>query len=142
MAKRDRFKTFLLVFFLFSIYIFVFSESGLLERNRLKNRFDQLDQRLALLKQENSELQKLYQKYAASQYSDIDVVRSGYTYDQSRILIFAGNPPEEKGNEFVLNRDFLSFNSGHLRIIWVIISVMIIIFYFTKNRNGVEFSDG
>jgi hypothetical protein len=142
LVKKDRFRTFLLVFFLFSIYIFVFSESGILERNRLKNKFDLLDNRIALLKQESSELQKQYEKYSASQYSDIDIVRSGYIDNRAEILIFKNSDREESDGEFFIPGDILNFNLNHLRIIWIIISSMIIIIYFTKYRTGDEFSDG
>ena len=142
LVKKDRFRTFLLVFFLFSIYIFVFSESGILERNRLKNKFDVLDNRISLLKQESSELQSLYEKYSDSQYSDIDIVRSGYIDNRAEILIFKNSAEEDKTGEFTIPGDILNFNLNHLRIIWIIIASMIIIIYFTKYRNGEEFSDG
>ena len=142
MVKKDRFRTFLLVFFLFSIYIFVFSESGILERNRLKNKFNLLDNRIALLKQESSELLNLYEKYSASQYSDIDIIRSGYIDNQAEIIIFKNSSAEEREGEFSIPVDILNFNLNHLRIIWIIIASMIIIIYFTKYRTGEEFSDG
>jgi len=142
LAKKDRFKTFLLFFSLFSIYIFVFSESGILERNRLKNKFDLLDNRIVLLKQKNSELQNLYEKYSSSKYSDIDIVRSGYIYSQAEIFIFTDNTEDEQEKEYVINRNMLNFNLNHLRIIWIIISAMIVVIYFSKNRYGEEFSDG
>ena len=142
MAKKDRFKTFLLFFSLFSIYIFVFSESGILERNRLKNKFDLLDNRIVLLKQKNSELQNIYEKYSSSKYSDIDIVRSGYIYSQAEIFIFTDNTEDEQEKEYVINRNMLNFNLNHLRIIWIIISAMIVVIYFSKNRYGEEFSDG
>ncbi len=131
LGKRNRFSTFLLIFFLFSIYIFVFSESGILERIKLNNRFDSLDKRIGVLKQENSELNKLYENYAISKYSSLDIVRSGYTYYDGKILLFTGYGKEERAKEPLIKEDLFSFNYSHLRIIWLIISSMIIIISFT-----------
>lgn len=141
MIKRNRFSTFLLVFFLLSIYIFVFSESGILERIKLNNKFDILDKRIGVLKQENSELHKLYENYSVSKYSSLDIVRSGYTYNNSKILLLTGHSKEDRVNDHITKVDLFNFNYSHLRIIWLIISAMIIIIYFTKNTEEV-FSDG
>lgn len=141
LVKRSRFRTFLLVFFLFSIYIFVFSESGILERIKLNNKFDILDKRIGVLKQENSELDKLYENYSASKYSSLDIVRSGYTYNNAKILLFTGDSEEGQGDDSIIKVDLINFNYSHLRIIWLIISSMIIIIYFTKNTNEEVFSD-
>jgi hypothetical protein len=108
----------------------------------LKKKFDLLDNRIALLKQESSELQNLYKKYSAKQYSDIDIVRSGYIDNRAEILIFKNNAEEERKGEFSIPGEILNFNLNHLRIIWIIISSMIIIIYFTKYSTGEEFSDG
>ena len=141
LVKRNRFRTFLLIFFLFSIYIFVFSESGILERIKLNNKFDILDKRIGVLEEENSELHKLYENYSASQYSSLDIVRSGYTYTNGKILLFSGHGEEERVNDNIIKKDLLNFNYSHLRIIWVLISSMIIIIYFTRNTNEEIFSD-
>ncbi len=141
LVKRNRFNTFLLVFFLFSIYIFVFSESGILERIKLNNRFDILDKRIGVLKQENSELNKLYENYAISKYSNLDIVRSGYTYYNGKILLFAEYGKEAKAGDHIIKEDLLNFNYSHLRIIWLIISSMIIIIYLTRKTNEEVFSN-
>ncbi len=141
LVKRNRFNTFLLVFFLFSIYIFVFSESGILERIKLNNRFDILDKRIGVLKQENSELNKLYENYAISKYSNLDIVRSGYTYHNGKILLFAEHGKEAKAGDLIIKEDLLNFNYSHLRIIWLIISLMIIIIYLTRKTNEEVFSN-
>lgn len=141
LVKRNRFNTFLLVFFLFSIYIFVFSESGILERIKLNNRFDILDKRIGVLKQENSELNKLYENYAISKYSNLDIVRSGYTYYNGKILLFAEHGKEAKAGDHIIKEDLLNFNYSHLRIIWLIISSMIIIIYLTRKTNEEVFSN-
>lgn len=123
------------MFFLFSIYIFVFSESGILERIKLNNKFDILDTRIGVLKQENSELHKTYENYSASIYSSIDIVRSGYTYNNGKILLFTGHGEEDRVNDNIIKVDLVNFNYSHLRIIWLLISTMIIIIYFTRNPN-------
>lgn len=94
-----------------------------------------------MLKQENSELNKLYENYAVSKYSNHDIVRSGYTYYNGKILLFTGAGKEDSPGEHIIKEDLLNFNYSHLRIIWLIISSMIIIIYFTRKTNGEVFSD-
>ncbi len=140
MVKKDKFGTFLLVFFLFSIYIFIFSESGILERIKLNNKFEMLNMRITALNDENVELNKLVQNYSAGIYSDTDILRSGYTGREGHVLLFKG-VAEEKKPDFVNARDILHFNYDHLRIIWIIISVMILTLFLTRKNDGSEFSD-
>jgi len=140
LVKKDKFGTFLLVFFLFSIYIFVFSESGILERIKLNNKFDLLNKRITDLKDENIELNKLVKSYSAGIYSDSDILKSGYTGSYGSVLFFKGLP-EEKKTDFIIDQDILNFNYDHLRIIWIIISVMIITIFLTRKKDGSEFPD-
>jgi len=140
LVKKDKFGTFLLVFFLFSIYIFVFSESGILERIKLNNKFDLLNKRITDLKYENMELNESVQNNSAGNYSDSDILRSGYTGKGGNVLIFKG-VPEEKKPDLVIDKDSFNFNYDHLRIIWIIISVMIIIIFLTRKNDGNEFPD-
>lgn len=140
MVKKDKFGTFLLVFFLFSIYIFVFSESGILERIKLNNKFDLLNKRITDLNDENTELNKFVKNYSAGIYSDSDILRSGYTGKGGNVLFFKG-VPEEKRTDLVIDKDIFNFNYDHLRIIWIIISVMIITIFLTRKNDGNEFPD-
>ena len=140
MVRKDKFGTFLLVFFLFSIDIFVFSESGILERIKLNNKFDLLNKRITDLKDENVELNKFVKNYSAGIYSDTDILRSGYTGKGGNVLFFKG-VPEEKKNDLIVDKEIFNFNYDHLRIIWIIISVMIITIFLTRKNDGNEFPD-
>lgn len=140
MVKKDKFRTFLLIFFLFSIYIFIFSESGILERIKLNNKFELLNKRISDLRDENIELNNSVNSYSKGNYSDLDILRSGYTGKEGNVLLFRGLP-EEKRTEYKVDQEILYFNYDHLRIIWIIISVMIIIIFLTGKSNGSEFPD-
>jgi len=140
LVKKDKFGTFLLVFLLFSIYIFIFSESGILERIKLNNKFEILNKRITALNDENIELNNLVRNYSAGIYSDTDILRSGYTGREGNVLLFKG-AAEEKKPDFVIARDILHFNYDHLRIIWIIISVMIITLFLARKNDGSEFPD-
>lgn len=100
-----------------------------------------LDRRIGVLKQENAELDKLYDNYSVSTYSKLDIVRSGYTYNNGKILLFTGDGQEDRVSSHIVKEDLLNFNYSHLRIIWVIISSMIVIIYFTKKTNEEVFSN-
>jgi len=140
LVKKDKFEAFLLIFFLFSIYIFIFSESGILERIKLNNKFEMLNKKISDLRDENIKLNNVLNNYSAGNYSDLDIIRAGYTGKDGSVLLFRG-VPEEKGSDLKSDPDVLYFNYDHLRIIWIIISVMVIIIFLTRKNDGNEFPD-
>ena len=126
LVKRSRFSTFLLIFFLFSVYIFVFSESGILERSK----------RINQLHHQNDELTKLYNNYLSGNYTDIDIIRSGYVTPKGTVILFEGTKTEKKDDIYQI-REMLDFNYDHLRVIWILLSAMLVILYLHgKKEDG------
>ena len=138
-SVKNRFRTFIFLFILFSIYIFIFSESGLLERMKLYGEFESLKIRIAGLEEENRSLAASLEKYSAGEYSDRDIAGSGYVKSGGKIIYFndnaagASDEPEDRGitNTFELEL-------GHLRIIWILFSFVITFYYFKKRSSGVD----
>ena len=141
MVNQNRFRIILLIFILFSVYTFIFSESGLLERMRLNSRYLELQNRIVSLKKSNEDLGQICSRYRAGEYTEREFVNSGLIYNGSKVIVFGdsyalNNPlPYEIDNNFELD-------PSHLRIIWIIISLMILIYYLNRIRNRDEALDG
>lgn len=141
MVNRNRFRIILLIFILFSVYTFVFSESGVLERMRLSSKYQELQLHLSSLKKSNEELRLLCSRYRAGEYSEQDLISSGLIYSGSKVVVFNENYSSKSQIPDDLNNDF-QLDPSHLRIIWIIISLMILIYYVNRLRNRDEASDG
>ncbi len=141
MGNRNRFRVILLIFILFSVYTFIFSESGLLERMRLKLKYQEIQQNLSSLKKSNDDLKELCNRYRGGNYSEKEIINSGLIYSGSKVIVFNDNNSSKSIASDGFSRDF-QLDPAHLRIIWVIISLMIIIYYINRIRNRDESSDG
>ena len=106
---------------------------------KLRGEFESLRQRISGLEQENRDLEAGMDKYSAGDYSDRDIVAAGYVTNGGKIIQFQGNMegaasvaerPGEK-NRFELEL-------SHLRIIWILFSFVIAVYYFKKRNSGVE----
>lgn len=106
---------------------------------KLRGEFESLKQRINGLEQENRSLEAGLDKYSAGEYSDRDIVSSGYITNGGKIISFSGNQdgvqPYEK-NPAVDNR--FEFELRHLRIIWILFSFIIAFYYFKKRSGGVD----
>ena len=131
----------MLIFSLFSVYIFIFSESGLLERNRLKSKYELLQQRILQNKKAKDQLQKLLEEYRAGNYSQSDIAASGLIYSEGKVIIFDENYRLKEENLPQKNMNF-EVDLFHLRIIWIIISIMVVVYYINRIKMKEESSDG
>ncbi len=141
LSGNNRFKLILLIFGLFSIYIFIFSESGLLERNRLKSKYELLQQKILQKKQANEQLQRRLEEYRAGNYSQSDIAASGLIYSDGKVIIFDENYKLKEENFPQKNMNF-EVDLFHLRIIWIIISIMVVVYYINRIKMKEESSDG
>lgn len=141
MDKKEKFKTFILIFVLSGLYIFIFSESGVLERRELNKSYDQLVKKIDYIKLSNSRLLKDCEKYRAGIYSDNDIIGSGFIYKTGK-LMYINETGKETVPESGTNTDDLLINLGHLRIIWILISVMFMFYYFLKKNKRDDLTDG
>ncbi len=140
MDKVDRFKSILFFFILFSVYIFVFSESGLLERMKLGRDYDSLRQRIGRLENDNRELAGKIGRYSEGLYSDSDIIASGYVTGGGRIIRF--DDAGIKRQESSTGKSEFDLELGHLRIIWIIFSIVLVVYYYTKRKNEADNQHG
>ena len=139
MGKKEKFRSFIFLFTLFIVYLFIFSESGLLERMKLDRDYESLKSRITGLENDNRVLSDTIGKYSDGLYSGRDIINSGYTYSQGKIIHFTGSAPAAHPDTEPVS-DF-EFELSHLRIIWIIFSVVLSMYFFTRRKSEAENND-
>jgi len=87
------------------------------------------------------ELSNICSRYRAGDYSEREIVNSGLIYNGGKVIVFSGsyafkNPvPDDLNDKFELD-------PSHLRVIWIIISLMILVFYLNRIKNRDKALDG
>lgn len=141
MPRKKRLTAFILIFFLSGIYVFIFGESGLLERLVLEKKRAGFIENIADLKEENKRLRELLNRYSEGRLSEKDILDSGFTAGDERILSLHGvKDQDDKVRE---PADVLesTVRLSHVRIIWVVVSMLILLFYFSRKEKREEAED-
>ena len=126
----------MLVIFLFGIYCFVFGQSGILERNELLKQKKIIDEEILLVERENQRLLALYDEYATGKAYASTAESLGYILPDQKVIVFT--PQSTKLNEE--NEIFPKISSQqmpitkHLRTLWVLLSVLIVVLYSVHFR--------
>ncbi len=141
MHKKEKFRTNLIIFVLSGLYIFIFSESGVLERRELSNKYNQLSEKIDYINKNSSHLSKECEKYRSGIYNSSDIIGSGFVYKTGKFL-YINDTGKEKVPDTGISRDDLIISLEHLRIIWILISVMFLSYYFLKNDKSDELTNG
>ena len=141
MDKKERFKAFILVFTLIGIYFFIFSESGFLERRELNKKFSTLNEKINYLKTDNQRLSQECEKYRTGNYSDNDIIGSGLISKNGKLL-YTNITEKEKDKESSIIQEDFSVSTEHLRIIWILISIVTLFYYFLNKKKSEENTDG
>jgi hypothetical protein len=117
-------------------YLFIFSENGILERRELQKKYNQLTDKIANIKETNSIISNECEKYRSGKFSNKDIIDSGFIYRTGRVMYISDNQiqtnvttQDEFNNEFMLSLE-------HLRFIWILVSIMILFFYFFREYNS------
>lgn len=115
-------------FFLTGVYIFVFSESGVLERIKFDEKRSEIISRIESLKEDNRKLEAASGGSGSDRISDEDLARYGYIKKGSK-LIFNKISPERTAEKFPSGGDDErgGIEISHLRIIWIVISSLIVL---------------
>ena len=124
----------MLILFLSGMYVFIFGESGLLERQSLSLQKQTLMGQIKTLKEENLLLKEQLKEYRQGKLSPDDAKNSGLMNPQSRLLILKGVQEKEKlPPEPELQGDAASpSHIQHLRVIWIVVSMLILLVYFSR----------
>jgi hypothetical protein len=137
--RKNRSGILLLIFILFGIYCFVFGDNGILERNQLVKSKNEIKKNIAELTKENGNLQKEYSIISNSQTNNNfykkEASKSGFIAGKEKYIFFKNSGKSDKAkSEHVNKLDQYPVEISHLRILWIVISVIVTLFYFW-NRN-------
>ena len=138
-AKKDRFLFFFLLIILTGVYFFIFGDSGLIERIRLQEEKDALTKRIENQNKEAARLRKLYEGYKNGDFNKEEAVKAGYI-DKGEKLIFFDESKKDKQKKIEVseNEEKDRIDIMHLRILWVVVSMMIILFYLGRKSRYKE----
>lgn len=140
MRRKLGIKTFVLIFFLVGVYVFILGESGLLERISLSKKAANLIDVIDRLKTEQQQLQSVLRAYEEGEMTDEDFLKAGYIAPSSRLLLIKGLNGLSNGNSSSPVNAENSFNIIHARVIWCVISVLVILFWLSQ-KSGSEQSE-
>lgn len=131
--NKGRFSLLIMLFILFGIYCFIFGESGWLERMKLIKSKEQINERINRLEDENRELTELYKRYESGSSLKEEAVKAGYINEGEKLLFFKGIEVEvKKSNNRLDKNEGYNIDIDHFRILWIVISTMAILFYFSR----------
>jgi len=141
LIKRIKFKTFIIIFMLAGVYIFIFSENGILERRELQKKYNLMTEKIANIEEKNLSLNNECEKYRSGKFNNKDIAGSGFVYKTGKVMYISDTVKEQvKTNETIYDEFMISLE--HLRFLWILVSVMILFFYFFKEYNKKEVSGG
>ena len=137
MVKRYSTSTYILIFVLFGIYVFIFSGSGVLERTKFLSENEKIEKRIHTLTEKNLYLKEVVKKYKAGFLSPDDIHKSGYR-ERGESLLTIQNPDIEKKKKYVnvKKKKESFFSIQHLRIIWIVISAVIVLLHYKYNSGA------
>lgn len=92
------------------------------------------------LNAENRALESVYREYLSGSVSESDFQKSGYIGRGDRLLFFKGGISKENSPASI-PEDESSVNLGHMRLIWIILSALIMIFLFSRLIRSGESAD-
>ena len=133
------FSLFLIVYILFGVYCFILGDSGWLQRKNLIKEKKQILKQISVLEEENKELKDLYERYKNEELIKEEAVKAGYIENGDKLLFIKDT--RSKTNIAVRTtkkKEGFAIDVEHLRIFWVVISVMVIIFFFIKRNKQKE----
>ncbi len=132
MHRNRYFIAFLLILLLSCIYVFVFGESGLLERYMLESRKNQLLEKNRALAKDNQGLEKKLRRLAAGHAEESDLAGAGFVRQGGKILVIEGGKKREKEIPSVPAESSEKLPVAHLRIIWIVLSLLLLLLYFSR----------
>jgi hypothetical protein len=137
--QHYRWAFFIIVFILASVYFFIFSESGLLQRIVLDKEKTAIAANIETLKSDNMRLQRLLNKYRKGEYPEREIADSGYVKNGGSVLMFrgAGKKPGDVKTGTVQSGD-LPVPLMYMRLAWMAVSASIIIALVVL---GIKFND-
>ncbi|OHD64204.1 MAG: hypothetical protein A2176_01035 [Spirochaetes bacterium RBG_13_51_14] len=124
-----------------TVYMFIFSKSGLLERINLEKDKKIVNKEIEALKSENNRLHQLLSRYRKGDFPREDIVQSGYLRPGEKVIFFRGlEDTAVPQNDMRLSATEFPVSLPYMRIIWIAISavvVLVIILHSRKHKDQV-----
>ncbi|RPI91748.1 MAG: hypothetical protein EHM32_10225 [Spirochaetales bacterium] len=139
MENNDRITLILLTGFLCAVYIFVFGESGLIERSRLVRERERLQVKIEALGDENAALLRLYEKHKSGRLLKEEAHRAGFIESGERVVFLGqreGTAAEQMSK--TVTSDGSTIEISHLRILWIVVSMLALLYYFARGSRKEE----
>ena len=137
MRSRRNFRTFMLIYVLVGIYVFVFGGSGLLERISLSDKQSALLAHIEKLQGDKEILELKLKQYADGKLTDADFLDVGFIPPNKRMLALKGLEGPKQTDD-ILTDDRMELAAGlrmtHLRVIWGVVALLILLFYFSRKK--------
>jgi hypothetical protein len=121
-----------------SVYFFILSQSGLLERINLEEENKLIHRKIEQLKNEKNRLQNNLRSYRLGRYTDNDLLESGYTRPGEKIIFFKDLGGKTKSKEIETTDTGFSLKLTHLRLIWIAFSgavLLVLLIYGRRNKD-------
>jgi cell division protein FtsB len=131
--ENSRLGLFLLLGALLVVYVFVFGESGILERMELRKNKARLAGRVHELGEENSRLRGLFARYRSGEFLDEEAGKAGYIKPGEKHLYFRNR---DRGDgirdDADAGKEGYRAEISHLRVLWLVVSALVLVFYFAR----------
>lgn len=137
LKSRDNFTLFLIVLFLSGVYLFIFSESGALERKRYNEKRNEILSNIDNVRAEKKKLE-LESKNGLNNVSDGELFRSGYIRDGSKVLFIDPGGEGKPGIVEAIFEDDIGVDVTHLRVVWIVISSLVLLLYMVNRYRNRE----
>ena len=140
--KKYRSGLLIIVSIAFGVYCFVLGDNGVLERLKLIKSKQQISQNIANLQSENEALQNEYSIISKND-TNTEVYKneasgSGYIDPDEKYIFFKNEKKEEVFKPVKQEAENYPVKLSHLRILWGVASIMIILLYLARKKRAVE----
>lgn len=136
---NSRLNLFLIIAGCAAVYLFVLSDSGLLERARLRRQREALAQRIGRAEERHNELQRLIERYRRGELMGEEAHRAGFLAPGEK-MVFAPGAGDSQQDPRKVSQEKAERASmiGAARIIWLVASGILVLFYFTRRVRPLE----
>jgi hypothetical protein len=125
--------------FLLGVYVFVFSDTGFLERRNLQKKKYMLSERIQKLKTINLDLELRIEQYSKGNFTLLDILDSGYVPVGSITVYLENSQLSSLLPSFQENKEEDSddgkpnvLDTESLRILWAVFSIFVMLAVFSR----------